>query len=433
MSQPEISLHWMDRVAHACPMSLIVHRIDDPEDDRTFRIVYANKATEAHLGVAPSELAGRLAEEVFPSLREKGFIARLVRVLRTGQAEDYEDFYFEHGQIAAIFAGHIERVADDTTATWFENVTRRKQIEGEAARAAALEAESLNRATLLAELEAAHRTAQGALDTYDLVADAADVALWEIPIDPPGAPLTPDTPCRFSKRFAELVGRDPSEIRHEVATFLKFVHPDDAGRVRAAFMSLFQDATSRMMTSFRVVKPSGEIVHVQANGRSAAGERGSVRKAAGALRDITAQVAADAQLRERLAQIERQQSLIEQLSTPLLAVWDDVIALPVVGTLDGRRAQMTMEALLREISEKGVRFALLDLTGVETIDTATAEHVARIAEAVGLLGARAIITGIQPAVAQTMVQLGVNLEAIQTRRNLRDGLRECLERVARER
>lgn len=427
-----ISLDCLERVADACPMGVIVHHLENPDDDRTIRIVYANKGTEVHFGVKPSDMVGHIAEELFPGLRERGFIDRIVRVIRTGVAEDYEDLYFEHEQLAAVFAGRVERVADDMTATWFENVTRRKLIEGEAARAAALEAESRHRAALLAELEAAHRTAQSALDTYNLVADAADEALWEIMLDVPGAPPTPGTPCHFSDRFAEMLGCDPSEIRHEVSTFLRVIHPEDADRVKAAFLDLFRDASSRLAMTFRMVKPSGGILHVQASGRAAVGAHGEVRKAAGALRDITAQVLADAELRERLAQIEEQQSLIEALSTPILAVWDDVIALPIVGALDGVRAQRTMHELLREVSEKGVRFALLDLTGVETLDAGTAEHVVRIAQAVRLLGARVIVTGIQPAVAQTIVALGIDLAEVETRSNLRDGLRECLALVARE-
>jgi len=433
MAESDVSLDALRKIADACPLAVIAHRLDDPNDDRTFRIVFANRNTEAHLRVKPSEVVGHIAEDLFPGIREQGFIARLVRVLATGQADDYEDYHYADERVMAVFAGHIERLDERTTVTWFENVTRRKELEREAARVERLEEESKSRIAMLAEIEAAHRVAEDALDTYELSAAAADEALWEIKLGAPGDPVDGTTPCRFSARFAEMIGIEEAAIRHDVQGFWDAIHPDDREGIRRAFQDLLEKPSRRMVAEHRMVRSSGEVLFVQTSARAATDAEGRVRKVAGAVREITAQKEAERELLRRISEIERQESVIEALSAPILAVGDDVIALPIVGTLDGRRAEIAMKGLLQEISDQGVQFALIDLTGVEALDAATAEHVVRIAQAVGLLGAQAIVTGIQPAVAQTMVELGIDLNAIETRRNLRDGLRDCLKRASRTR
>jgi rsbT co-antagonist protein RsbR len=128
---------------------------------------------------------------------------------------------------------------------------------------------------------------------------------------------------------------------------------------------------------------------------------------------------AEREAQERLA-------LIESLSAPILHVWDGVLALPVLGSLSGERAASLMERLLTELARTRSQWAILDVTGVDIIDTNTADHLLRVARAVELLGGRCIITGIQPAVAQTMVALEANFASIVTRATLRDGLKFCM-------
>jgi rsbT co-antagonist protein RsbR len=136
----------------------------------------------------------------------------------------------------------------------------------------------------------------------------------------------------------------------------------------------------------------------------------------------------DENLERRKAEREAHErlALIESLSAPILHVWDGVLALPVLGSLSGQRAASLMERLLTEIQRTRSSWAILDVTGVDIIDTHTADHLLRVARAVELLGARCIITGIQPAVAQTMVALEANFAAIVTRATLRDGLKFCM-------
>ena len=136
---------------------------------------------------------------------------------------------------------------------------------------------------------------------------------------------------------------------------------------------------------------------------------------------------------ERLQQsqaelIRKQQLALQELSTPVLDVWDGILTLPIIGTVDSSRSAQIMERLLGEIVTKRCRWAIIDVTGVEVIDTQTASHFLRIASAVELLGASCVLTGLRPAVAQTLVLLDVDLTQVRTLRSLKHGLRFCMQR-----
>jgi rsbT co-antagonist protein RsbR len=142
--------------------------------------------------------------------------------------------------------------------------------------------------------------------------------------------------------------------------------------------------------------------------------------------DLTARRKAEQELREKLELIEKQEKAIRAMSTPIIQVWDGVLTLPVVGTLTAGRATDMMTSLLDAISHTGSRFAILDVTGVDDVDSSTADHLLRIMRAVELMGAKAIITGIRPAVAQTVTSLGLDLAGIVTLSNLQEGLKLCM-------
>jgi rsbT co-antagonist protein RsbR len=139
------------------------------------------------------------------------------------------------------------------------------------------------------------------------------------------------------------------------------------------------------------------------------------------------------ELRDKLAFIRRQEEAIRAMSTPIIQIWDGVLTLPVVGSLDSARASSMMEQLLAEIVRTRARFAIIDLTGVDVVDTGTANHLLKIMRAVELLGARCVVTGIRPGVAQTMASLGVDLASISTLRNLQEGLKACMRWIEKER
>jgi PAS domain S-box-containing protein len=117
---------------------------------------------------------------------------------------------------------------------------------------------------------------------------------------------------------------------------------------------------------------------------------------------------------------------ILEISTPVIQIWDGVLMAPLIGTLDSERTQKLMEGLLERIVQTNSAVALLDVTGVPTIDTRTAQHLAEMTTAVRLLGAQAVLTGVRPAIAQTLAHLGVDLGEITTRSTLAAGFRVAL-------
>lgn len=127
--------------------------------------------------------------------------------------------------------------------------------------------------------------------------------------------------------------------------------------------------------------------------------------------------------------ILRQQQELLELSTPVVQLWRDVLALPLIGTLDSARTQVVMENLLEKIVETGASIAIIDITGVPTVDTLVAQHLLKTVAAARLMGADCIISGIRPQIAQTIVHLGVNLEDVVTKATLADAFLVALKRV----
>jgi PAS domain S-box-containing protein len=125
--------------------------------------------------------------------------------------------------------------------------------------------------------------------------------------------------------------------------------------------------------------------------------------------------------------IARQAQEILEVSTPVVQVWDGVVAAPLIGTLDSQRTEQFMERLLQRIVETNSSVALVDITGVPTIDTQTAQHLIETITAVRMLGAQVVLTGVRPALAQTLVHLGIDLSHIVTRSSLSAGLRIALD------
>jgi rsbT co-antagonist protein RsbR len=127
--------------------------------------------------------------------------------------------------------------------------------------------------------------------------------------------------------------------------------------------------------------------------------------------------------------IRRQQQDMLELSTPVVKLWDGILALPMIGTLDSARTQIVMETLLQRIVETGAEVAILDITGVPTVDTLTAQHLIKTVTAARLMGAECIISGIRPQIAQTIVHLGVDLGDVVTKASLADAFATALKRM----
>ncbi len=151
-------------------------------------------------------------------------------------------------------------------------------------------------------------------------------------------------------------------------------------------------------------------------------QNGSVRGYAKVTRDLTE--------RKRMEEeLSRQAREILELSTPVVQVWEGVVAATLIGTLDSQRTQQLTERLLERIVSSGSSIALVDITGVPTIDTETGRHLIETITATRLLGAEVVLTGVRPAIAQTLVHLGIDLSGVLTRSSLAAGLRVAFERL----
>jgi rsbT co-antagonist protein RsbR len=128
------------------------------------------------------------------------------------------------------------------------------------------------------------------------------------------------------------------------------------------------------------------------------------------------------ELEDKLLIVEKQRAAIRELSTPIIELWEGVLCLPVVGIMDTARSTEMTNSLLQAITAKKARYAIIDITGIEVMDTGTVDHFMRMAKSIRLLGAECALTGISPHIAQTVVQMGIEMEEITTERSLRDAL-----------
>jgi rsbT co-antagonist protein RsbR len=181
------------------------------------------------------------------------------------------------------------------------------------------------------------------------------------------------------------------------------------------FAASLADYVARAMDA--ADRRAAEIALKRANDELAAHSAGLERLVEDRTRALSAKDAENQDL------IRRLRGALEELSTPVLELWDDVLALPVVGVLDSQRSAEMTERLLAETARSQAKVVIVDLTGVEVVDTATADRLIKLAQAVEMLGSRCIVTGIQPAVAQTIVDLGVEFGRLRTLRNLRHALK----------
>lgn len=133
-----------------------------------------------------------------------------------------------------------------------------------------------------------------------------------------------------------------------------------------------------------------------------------------------------ADLKDKVQTIERQASDIRRLSTPLIEVWDDVLIMPIIGLIDEDRGEAIMDSMLTSISQRRAKCVILDITGVDSVDTTMADHLLRVVWAGRLVGAYCVLTGVRPEVAQMLTKLGVELGKLKTLRTVKDGLRHCM-------
>jgi len=177
------------------------------------------------------------------------------------------------------------------------------------------------------------------------------------------------------------------------------------------------------------LKHAGKIFGMMALGNKEGGYDEEDQTAAESLSVAIVEALRSKRTEDRLA---RQTEEILELSTPVLQVWEGVVVAPLIGMLDSQRTQRFMEVLLERIVETNSPVALVDITGVPAIDTQTAQHLIETIGAAQLLGAEVVLTGVRPAIAQTLVHLGIDLGGIKTRASLAAGLRVALESAGLE-
>lgn len=231
------------------------------------------------------------------------------------------------------------------------------------------------------------------------------------------------------------------EVPDNWAETFRLYLPDMKTHLQADQMPLVQAMNGKELKGFEIyTRLTGAPAWKSFDAYPVRDEQGQIVAAMVVFRDVTARKALEQDLAARGAAlaaaeaenedlIARLRSAVKELSTPVLEVWDGVLALPVVGVVDSQRGAEMTDRLLHELTRTRARFVLIDLTGVEILDTGTAARFVQLARAVELLGAKCVLTGIRPAVAQALVHLDVGFGALLTMHNLKHGLHYCLSRL----
>jgi rsbT co-antagonist protein RsbR len=176
--------------------------------------------------------------------------------------------------------------------------------------------------------------------------------------------------------------------------------------------------SGRVITARNEIQQNGKTIPIEYTAAPLKDADGKVIGGVEYVVDITERVRQEEMLRE-------QSRTIREISTPAIKLWDGIVMLPVVGVVDSARAQQMMDTILAMIAETSSRVSILDIQGVASVDTAVANHLIKITKVTKLMGCECIISGISPAVAQTLVQLGVDLGSVATNASLVDALKSA--------
>ncbi|MGD8793823.1 MAG: PAS domain S-box protein, partial [Anaerolineae bacterium] len=233
-----------------------------------------------------------------------------------------------------------------------------------------------------------------------------------------------DSQSRFvlaNETLARLYGSTTEDIIGK--TDADFATPEQAAKFREDDLKVLNSGQKRVSPDRQLTDAEGNLHWVQATKQPIFDDDGVARRILGVSIDITDRKKAEEE-RERLQQkiIEAQQRAIQELSTPVIPVMDRILIMPLVGSIDSMRARDIMRALLAGISEHRAKVVILDITGVPIVDSGVANHLNKTIMAARLKGARTIVTGITDAVAETIVDLGIDWTEIETLADLQTGL-----------
>ena len=254
---------------------------------------------------------------------------------------------------------------------------------------------------------AAERRAQ---ERLEFVTDLMPDGYWDWDI--------PSGRCYLSPRWCESLGYSQDELPPHIDSWGKLLHPDDRERVHAALQAYWArgagggvyQAESRLRCkdgSYRWILDQGRVLSWSADGKAVRMVGVDINVHARKLAELT---------------VQEQARRILEMSIPLIPIRDDVVVMPLIGAIDGPRAQQILGSLLAGLSERKARVAILDITGVSEMDTHVASVLVRAARAVQLLGARIVLTGVRPEVATILVQLDIQWGGIVVRGTLQSGI-----------
>lgn len=225
----------------------------------------------------------------------------------------------------------------------------------------------------------------------------------------------------LSDAAERVYGYPIAQLRANPRLLLDVVHPDDRAQYNQYTPQLLEHGS--IDVQYRLKRPDGSVRLVHDRGWLVRDDRGRAVTINGIVSDITSRAEAEAESQRLQAEvIEMQQAMLAELSTPLIPINDHVVVMPLIGALDSQRVQRVLDTLLNGVISSRARTAILDITGVPVVDTQIANVLIRAAQAVKLLGANVVLTGIRPEVAQTLVGLGVDLGQIVTRSSLQSGI-----------
>jgi anti-anti-sigma factor len=225
--------------------------------------------------------------------------------------------------------------------------------------------------------------------------------------------------------YCRIYGYSAEELIGQPFTI---VVPEEQHQQAQVLHNTFLAQRKEIPADWTVVNKAGEVLNILASAAYIEDTEGHARKVTFVL-DITDRKHIEEQktaLQQQL--IEAQRDTLRELSTPLIPITDEVVIMPLIGTIDSQRAQQVMESLLEGVAQHQAGLVILDITGVLVVDTQVAQTFIQAAHAVRLLGAEVMLTGIQPQIAQTLVHLGVDLSGIQTQSSLQAGIASALAR-----
>ncbi|AUX41749.1 uncharacterized protein SOCE26_031720 [Sorangium cellulosum] len=261
-----------------------------------------------------------------------------------------------------------------------------------------------------------------------------------------------------SDSFEKISGA-PKELYADASWWREHIHPDDVNNATEALEAAMRSGASTWTAEYRLRRSSGDYAVLIDHGVIVRDASGALLRVVGAASDVTEQRRLEAQVQESMIRlkaaaeelevqnqrleseiIERMRSeeslrarneAIRLMSAPVVQVWDHVLALPLIGTIDDVRASRITETLLDEVVRTQARFSIMDLTGIESVDLATTKHLLDMMRAVKLLGTRGVVSGISPQIAATMTELGAETQGLVTFGTLKDALRYAIHAATR--